>query len=152
MFFSELNWLEMRMLFFEDLKILEFKFQFWYLHNIIHAWLIYNYLPTSSLISSFKIRYFLICNFLFNLHSISFIVIGQLFSDNCWCLWLMGNERLPKLRFAVGCGYAICGCGSIRLVITKSRLRLPQIHSLSFISNALNFQPVSNLRFSIVVA
>ena len=26
------------------------------------------------------------------------------------------------------------------------------IHSVSFISNALNFQPVSNLRFSIVVA
>ena len=39
--------------------------------------------------------------------------------------------------------------------ITRMYLEFTQeftIHSVSFISNAVNFQPVSNLRFSIVVA
>ena len=39
----------------------------------------------------------------------------------------LGNERLPKLRFAIGCGYVLCGCGSVRLPTSKSRLRLAQI-------------------------
>ena len=39
----------------------------------------------------------------------------------------VGNERVPKLRFAIGCGYVLCGCGSVRLPISKSRLQLPQI-------------------------
>ena len=39
----------------------------------------------------------------------------------------IGNERVPKLRFAIGCGYVLCGCGSVRLPTSKSRLRLAQI-------------------------
>ena len=39
----------------------------------------------------------------------------------------LGNERLPKLRFAIGCSYILCSCGSDWLPISKSRLRLPQI-------------------------
>ena len=39
----------------------------------------------------------------------------------------LGNERVPKLRFAIGCGYVLCGCWSVRLPTSKSRLRLAQI-------------------------
>ena len=59
----------------------------------------------------------------------------------------LGNERVPKLRFAIGCGYVLCGCGSVRLPISKSRLRLPQIvgylvgyRLFDFLCNSIYFE------------
>merc|ERR1712001_761240 len=40
----------------------------------------------------------------------------------------------------------------VRLKLALKMNEKKYIHSVSFISNAVNFQPVSNLRFSVVVA